>query len=132
LENKKYEEKPIIRFYPTDYKQSVDEKEKSFDLLLSQYAGFISKHCKRYLKIGGILLANNSHGDASMASIDNDYQFIAVINLRNKKYYYSQKNLKDYFIPKKEMIITEEYLEKRQRGIGYTKSASLYLFKRSN
>ena len=127
---KRYEEDPILRFYPIDYAKKIDEKYDFFDLLISQYAGFISKHFKRYLKIGGILLVNNSHGDASMASIDKDYQFFAVINLRNLKYYYSEKNLEQYFIPKKEILITEDLLEKRQRGIGYKKTASLYLFTR--
>lgn len=130
LKNKRYEDPPIIRFYPIDYKKKVNEKDKDFDLLISQYAGFVSKYCKRYLKIGGILLVNNSHGDASMASIDKDYKFFAVMNLRNLKYYYSEKNLEQYFIPKKEILITKDLLEKRQRGIGYKKTASIYLFKR--
>ena len=130
IKNKRYDEKPIVRFYPSDYTKDFDEEDKTFDLLISQYAGFVSKYCKRYLKIGGILLVNNSHGDASMASIDEDFKFFAVINLRNQKYYYSEKNLEHYFISKKEMLITEELLEKRQRGIGYKKTASLYLFKR--
>jgi hypothetical protein len=132
INNKRYEETPVIRFYPSDYTKKVDEKDESFDLLISQYAGFISKHCKKYLKIGRILLVNNSHGDASLASIDKDYEFIAVINLRTQKYHYSDRNLEQYFIPKKEMLVTEDLLEKRQRGIGYKKTASLYLFKRIN
>lgn len=130
IKNKRYDEIPVLRFYPSDYTKNIDEKDKTFDLLISQYAGFVSKYCKRYLKIGGILLVNNSHGDASMASIDKDYQFFGVINLRNLKYYYSEKNLDQYFIPKKEIQITEALLEKRQRGIGYKKTASLYLFTR--
>jgi len=127
-----YLEKPIVRFYPTDFRKETNERENSFDLLISLYAGFVSKYCKRYLKIGGILIVNNSHGDASMASIDADYEFIGTIHLRNRKYYFSQKNLDQYFIPKKEVIVTEEYLEKIQHGIGYKKSASIYLFKRTN
>ena len=34
---------------------------------------------ERYLKVGGILAVNNSHGDAGLASIDPDYEFIGVI-----------------------------------------------------
>jgi len=130
LERKKYEDYPIIRFYPYDYKKPIPEDQNSFNLLISLYAGFISKYCKRYLKEGGILLVNNSHGDASMASIDPEYELFAVINLINLRYYLSQKNLDNYFIPKKSIAITPEYLEKWQRGIGYKKSASLYLFKK--
>ena len=58
------------------YTAGFAEAEKSFDLLISQYAGFVSQHCKKYLKIGGILLVNNSHGDASMAKLDDDYKFV--------------------------------------------------------
>ena len=128
--NKKYKENPSLRYYPKDFTKPVNEKENFFDLLISLWAGFISKYCKNYLKIGGLLIANSSHGDASMASIDKDYEFFAVINHRNQKYYYSDKNLEQYFIPKKKIVITEYLLEKRQRGIGYTKTASLYLFRR--
>ncbi len=130
--HKVYIDKPIIRFYPLNYKKDLKESHNSFDLLISQYAGFVSKYCKKYLKIGGYLIAKNSHGDASMASISNDYEFFGILNHRNNKYYLSQKNLDQYFIPKKEILITEAYLEKIQRGIGYKKSAGIYLFKRIN
>jgi hypothetical protein len=83
-------------------------------------------------KIDGILLANNSHGDASMASIDADYKFIGVLNKRQNKYTLSEKNLDSYFIPKMPREITKEYLEKIKRGIGYTKSPTAYLFRRIN
>jgi len=78
------------------------------------------------------LLANNSHGDASMASIDADYKFIGVLNKRQNKYTLSEKNLDSYFIPKMPREITKEYLEKIKRGIGYTKSPTAYLFRRIN
>ena len=98
--------------------------------MISQYAGFISRACRLYLKVGGILVVNNSHGDASMASISNDYKFIAVINKRGKKFSLSTRNLEQYFIPKKNIEITEEFLEKHMRGVGYTKTATDYIFKR--
>jgi hypothetical protein len=65
-----YEDKPIICFHHKDYTEDIGEPIDSFDLLISQYAGFVSQHCKRYLKVSGLLLVNNSHGDASMSSID--------------------------------------------------------------
>ncbi len=37
------------------------------DLIISQYAGFVGQETKRYLKEGGILLCNDSHGDATLA-----------------------------------------------------------------
>ncbi len=103
---------------------------EDFDLLISQYAGFISDSCKVYLKIGGILLVNNSHGDAGLASIDKDYQLIASIHKSKGKYRISYSSLEQYFIPKRKLNITIDYLHELGKGIGYTKTAPLYLFQR--
>jgi hypothetical protein len=129
--NKNYEEDTIVRFHLVDFYKDIEEKLDSFDLLISQYAGFVSQCCKKYLKPGGLLVANNSHGDASMASIDKSLDFIGVVYYSNKIYRFTTKNLDKYFIPKKNNItITKEYLEKTMKGIGYTKTASAYLFKK--
>lgn len=125
-----YSQNAYVTFYAMDFKNDLGLNEQSFDLLISQYAGFVSQHCKQYLKIGALLLVNNSHGDASMASIDNDYEFIAVVNKSKGKHRLTEKNLDGYFIPKSNMKITKEYLEKIQKGIGYSKSASDYVFRR--
>lgn len=130
IKNKNYEEDPIVKFYSKDYRKQIKEIVNHFDLLISLYAGIVSKYCKKYLKQGGILLVNNSHGDASMANLDSDFKLIGIINRSNKKLYYNQKNLETYFIPKKEREITEEYLERTMKGIGYKKTASFYLFRK--
>jgi len=129
--NKNYLEEVIIRFYLVDFYKEIEEKLESFDLLISQYAGFVSQCCKKYLKPGGFLVANNSHGDASMASIDNSFELIGVIYYSNKKYRFTKRNLDQYFVPKKKNIkVTKEHLEKTMKGIGYTKTASAYFFKK--
>lgn len=127
---KLYNEDSVIFFHHKDYKKDLGEPIESFDLLVSQYAGFVSQFCKRYLKTGGILLANSSHGDASMASIDTDYRLVGAINKRQDKYSFSEKDLDSYFISKKPRDVTKDYLERTKRGIGYTKSPTAYLFKR--
>jgi len=127
-----YSGEPYYTYIYGDYNNKLPLKEKNFDLLISQYTGFISRACKRYLKIGGILVVNNSHGDASMASIIPDYEFIAVINKRSNKFTLSTQNLDTYLIPKKKIKITEEYMEEHNHGIGYTKTATDYVFKRIN
>jgi len=130
--NNNYKRDPVIRFHFADYKKKITEELEYFDLLISQYAGFVSQFCKKYLIPGGILVANNSHGDASMASIDKSYEFVGVIYHSNKKYRLTTRNLDKYFIPKKQNIkITKKYLEKINKGIGYTKTASAYLFKKT-
>lgn len=128
--NREYIQTPVIRFHHSDYNLDLKEKIQDFDLLISQYTGFISQDCKKYLKTGGILLVNNSHGDASMAYLDDDYEFIAVIYRSNRQYRLTEKNLDKYFIPKKSSLkVTKKYLEKIQRGIGYTKTAGAYVFR---
>lgn len=129
-ERKIYSQEADITFHAQDYRNDFNEPHESFDLLISQYAGFVSQACKKYLKVGGILLANNSHADASMASIDGDYDFIAVANSRNGKHSLSEKDLDLYFVSKSTIETTREYLEKTQKGIGYKKSADNYIFRR--
>ncbi len=127
---KVYPQDASFMFHFTDYMDGFDEKEKSFDLLISQYAGFVGQYCKPYLKKGGLLLANNSHGDAGVSAIDKEYQLVAVFSLRNGRYKMSKSNLDEYFIPKSPVKLTKEYLIQLQKGIGYTKSGHAYLFRK--
>lgn len=129
---KNYSEKPIVRFHLSDYAEEFEEPKEYFDLLLSQYAGFISQACKKYLKVGGILVTNNSHGDASMACLDEDYEFIGVYQRRSDTHYtIKTTGLEEYFVPKKsDVVVTKESLLAAMRGIGYTKSPTGYIFRR--
>ena len=129
-QRKEYSEDPEIVFHGIDYRKLIEEYHSKFDLLISQYAGFISGVCKPYLRLGGYLLVNNSHGDAGMASIDKDYKLIAVINRRKGKYLLTNTSLEEYFIPKKEITVTKELLLDRKKGVGYTRTAPLYLFQK--
>lgn len=130
-ERKLYPQVPKVTFYAADYRTGFDEPDESFDLLISQYAGFVGQACKRYLRSGGWLLANNSHGDAGVAALDEDYRLVTAVFLRNGKHRLSETNLDAYFVPKsKKVEITRDYLISLQRGVGYTKSASAYLFQK--
>ena len=129
-ERKEYNDAPKISFNGIDYKSPIEELYRQFDLLISQYAGFISDTCKEYLKIGGFLLVNNSHGDAGLASIDEDYQLISTVHKAKGKYRISHTALEKYFIPKREIVVTKELLYKTGKGVGYTKTAPLYIFQR--
>ena len=127
---KMYPQEAKVTFHFADYRNGFDEPFETFDLLLSQYAGFVGQHCKPYLKTGGFLVANNSHGDAGLAAIDDDYQLKAVFSVRNGKHRISETNLHEYFIPKSQIQVTRDYLEKLQKGIGYKKTAGVYLFQK--
>ena len=85
-QNKSYKEESSLCFIFQDYSVPINLPNKHFDLLISQWAGPVSQSCKRYLKPGGVLLANNSHADAGIAYLDNDYQLISVIKYSNKKF----------------------------------------------
>ncbi len=129
-ERKVYSQEPCIRFHRADYVRELPEPKESYDLLISQYAGFVSQHCKQYLKIGGMLLANNSHGDASMAWLDQDFALVAAINRRGERFSLVETNLDSYFVPKRDHPITRESLERAKRGVAYTRSAFGYVFRR--
>ena len=127
---KEYDLEAEVAFYGSDYTTDFGAQDEAFDLLISQYAGLVSRHCKRYLRIGGLLLANNSHGDAGIAALDPDYQLAAVVHRRQGRYRVSEKNLDAYFVPKKQIEVTPETIEQLGRGIAYTKTATSYLFRR--
>lgn len=124
--NKTYVEEPDITFYHQSYLHPIDEPEESFDLVVSQYAGFVSEPTKKYLKKGGLLVANNSHGDAGLASIDPDFKLVATVGQSG----ITDKNLDDYFIPKKETLVTPDYQKQLGKGIGYKKTARNYIFEK--
>ncbi len=125
-----YSEPPQIRFHHQSYEEDTGEPLDAFDLLISQYAGFISAACKQHLKPGGILLANDSHGDAAMANIDPDFQLIAVVKRRSDRFTLTESSLDEYMVTARPVQITPELLRKRGRGFAYTKPAWAYLFRR--
>ena len=131
--NKEYLEEPIMTFYQQDYNKSFKELNKDFDLVISQYAGFVGQAAKPYLKKDGLLACNNSHGDASMASLDADFELVAVYRRKtDDQFTISEKKLEDYLIPKDGVEPTLEQLTKSMKGKAYTKSPSGYIFKKIN
>ncbi len=122
---------PEVRFHRRDYRGRLPVDDRSVDLLVSLYAGFVSEHCTRYLRPGGILLANNSHGDASLASLDPCYALLGVITVRGGRYRARTESLDDYLVPKRGVPPTDDDLHRSNRGIAYTKTPFAYLFRRS-
>lgn len=129
---KMYEEEPLLSYYFEDYREIISEIEKDHDLLISLYAGFVSKYCKCYVKKKGLLLVNDSHGDATMANLDSDFSLFGVIYRSNRKLYFTQRNLDRYFIPKKEREITKDIIEETMKGIAYINTTAYYIFRRIN
>ena len=119
---------PDITFISADYTKGLELPGEHFDLLVSLYAGFISEHCTQYLKTGGTLLVNPSHGDAALASIDPRYELAGVVISGNGNYRVDTNELDTYLIPKKAQPIAAESLRQTGRGVAYTKSPFAYLF----
>jgi len=119
-----------VRFIHGDYRTPTCLEPQSVDLLVSLYAGLVSEFCTDYLRIGGVLMVNPSHGDAAMASIDARYQLCAVVESRSGDYRVTTASLDGYLIPKTQQEVTVDLLHQTGRGIGYTKSPFAYLFTR--
>lgn len=129
--HKVYRQRAELAFHAASYEDELPVADRSVDLLLSLYAGFISKPCKRYLRVGGVLAVNDSHGDASLASIDPDYALVGVLRGRGDRLRVVEDGLAAYFEPKqKKTKVTEALLRKQGRGIAYTVTAPVYLFER--
>lgn len=126
-----YAAEPVIRFHHQDFAKPIDEPDAYFDLLISQYAGFVSRDCKRYLRTGGYLAVNNSHGDASMARLDPDYELVAVYRRRSEHVTFSSRELDAYMIPKSGIEPDRRKLETDMIGPSFTKSVAGYVFLRT-
>jgi len=120
-----------VGFQHTDYSGHLPVDDASVQLLVSLYAGFVSEHCTRYLAPGGWLLANNSHGDASMASLDPQYDLTAVVTHREGRYRIRTDDLDSCLVPKKGEPPTVDELHQSGRGVAYTTSPFAYVFRRS-
>lgn len=132
-ERKEYPEEAFLRYYQQDYRKPFKDLGREFDLVISQYAGFVGQAAKPYLKRGGILVCNNSHGDASMADLDPDFNLVAVYKrYADDKFTISSKNLEEYLKPKNGNRPTKEDLMKSMKGIAYTKSPTGYIFEKVN
>ena len=127
---KEYRAEAVFRFHENNYNTELKEDLNSFDLLISLHAGFISRCCQKYLEKDGILIANNSHGDAPLAFLDKRFDFVGVVNRRGVKFTYNNDNLESYFIPKSGTKLNKREIEKTMRGPAYTKTAYVYVFRK--
>ena len=121
---------PSIAFIHRDYTEDLPIEDESIDLLISLYAGFITEACGRYVRPGGLVLANNSHGDATMATLLGGYDLAGVVTARDGAYTVRTDGLESYLQPKRPLPTIDE-LRASGRGIGYTRQAFAYLFRRA-
>jgi hypothetical protein len=117
-----------VRFLAADYTVPLDVPDDSMDLLISLFAGPVWDHARRYLRRGGWLLANTSHGDASLAALDPSLRLAAVVQLRGGRYRIVVDGLEEYLIPKRSEAADADRIRTSGRGIAYTRTAFAYLF----
>lgn len=127
---KQYPQSATVRFHHADFLKGFSEPEQTFDLLLSFYAGFVSEYCSRYLRAEGILVVNNSHGDAPLAYLNPIYELIGVVNRRADRFTLSFQDLTTYFVPKSGKPLDKSEVLKTMRGPAYTKAPYAYIFKK--
>ncbi len=124
-EHEEYKEECEVLFFGQDYTQEL--VVEPVDLIISQYAGFVGQATKEYLKVGGILLCNDSHGDATLAKFDEDFRLVGTID---ENYEINQSNLDDYFVMPKGKPVDLMVVKTKMKGPKYSKSAENYLFQK--
>ncbi len=124
-----YDEQPVVRFLAMDYGEPLPVDDESMDLVISLYSGLAWRHTSRYLRAGGLLLANNSHGDASMAALDHTLTLEAAVISRDETYRLSTTGLDTWLVPKRPESLTVEAVERTGRGAAFTRSCFAYVFR---
>jgi hypothetical protein len=122
--NKEYNQVCEFDFIAKDYTK-LDKIEK-VDLIISQYAGFVGQATKKYLNPDGILLCNDSHGDATLAKFDDDFELIGIV--KSNKIIIN--NLDDYFKLPKDKQVDLDVVKLKMKGFKYAKNAENYIFKK--
>lgn len=117
-----------IVFIQQDYTKPLPVPLAGFDLLISLFAGPVWETCRQYLTPDGLLLANASHGDASLAALDTSLHLVAAVHQRADKYRLVTDGLDEYLVPRRPEAADAERIRAQGRGIAYTKPAFAYLF----
>lgn len=122
--HKNYKEGSEVAFFGQDYEQIA--LDRSYDLLISQYGGFVGQACKKFLKPGGYLLCNDSHGDASLAYFDDDYDFVGVVDCNFRVI---SKNKGQYFKLKSGKVADVDKVKATMKGPKYAYVKENYVFR---
>ncbi len=120
-----------VEFLQADYTTPLPLPAAGFDLLVSLYAGPVWDHCSKYLRAGGLLLANASHGDASLAALDPRLTLVAAVHHRGDRYRLDGDDLASYLVAKTPAAADPDLIRRTGRGIAYTRSAFAYLFQQA-
>jgi hypothetical protein len=124
-QHKEYTEDCNILFFGQDYTQPIDMP--TCDLIISQFAGFVGQETKQYLRLGGYLLCNDSHGDATLARFDKDFKLVGVIDESNT---IDNTKLEEYFVLPNGKNIDLNAVKNSMKGLLYSLTAENFLFQK--
>jgi hypothetical protein len=128
-QNKKYKQPCQLAFLDQDY--SLPLNVEAYDLIISLYAGFVGQATKAYLKDDGILLCNDSHGDATLAYFDPDYQLIGIAKYAKKQWSIKNRTLEKYFKLSNNRTPDLDKVLSTMKGPKYLAKEEYYLFKKT-
>ena len=123
-----YEVAPTVGFLHANYTEPLPLPAAHFDLLISLFTTPGWDHCKPHMKPHALLLANTSHGEASLAALDPQLELVAVVRHRDGKYRLAREKLNTFLVPKNPFHADSDHIRSIGRGIAYTRSAFAYVF----
>lgn len=130
--NKKYKQSAYIQFLNNDYTSQLPIRENNYDLLIALFAGGITLSCKKYVKVGGIILTNNHHGDALEALKDSSLFLDTVITKKGKKYEVNEKIKREDLAGFLKSAKSKKDMRNSNGGIKYIDNDLYLVFKRIN
>jgi len=129
--NKKYKQSAYVQFIHGDYTKPLPIREENYDLLIALYAGETTQSCKKYVKLGGIILTNNHYGDAEELLRNSSLTIDGLIYRKGKKYVL-EKDVNDDF---KDIIRkhsnTEKDMKKTVGGLEYIDNQCYFVLKKN-
>lgn len=124
--HKNYDDACEFSFLGQDFYEPLDTQP--VDLIISQFAGFAGQATKGCLKPGGILLCNDSHGDATLARFDDGFELAGVLNGHSTM---QTNRLDDYFRLPHNKPVDLNAVKAQMKGLKYELTAENYVFKKS-
>lgn len=112
-----------------DYTSELPLKPRSFDLLISLFSGPVWDTGSRYVADEGLFLANNSHGDASLAALDPRLRLVAAVTQDGDVYRLEQEDLGTHLVPKNPDHADPDRIRNQGRGIAFVRMAFAYVFR---
>jgi hypothetical protein len=124
--NKRYKRRAYIRFIAQDYTVPLALRRGGFDLLISLYAGGVSRACKGYLKVGGILLTNNHQNDVEDIVNDAGFQLRSVLKNCGGKYRFIDEDVGNFIAATRKGTKVKDYLKSTSQGVAYREDIDVY------